>query len=443
MSPQKLPQQMIGMTLVLLLLIGCAAPTFTPIPPTTTPVLQTLSATAVQPSAIPTTPPTETPVPTKTPTPFVPKATIKIVSHGPLTGGYAIVGTDLMRGAELAVKQLTESMMEMGFKVELVTYDDQNDIGVAVANAKEIVADPEILCGVGHYSSRVFVQVQEIYHQAALAFVAPSTTLAFVTANGYPEVNRVVGRNDGQGAAGAQFAKAQGFARVFIISESSDYAQFIAYHFMNEPNRIGVEVVGNMKTDALENFEWLIDRVMATHADLVYFITIRADQGGAFFREARAAGYLGAFLGPDTFDTPALLEFAGPLLIDGGGFYYTTMAAPASDYPEAAGFVVDFETLYGVTPQVYSAQAYDAAAICMRAIQEASNAKAGELPTRAEVATAIRALQDYRGITGIFNFNVNGDPDPARYFVFQVVSADPDDWSQNALVLSFDLAPPK
>jgi len=148
-------------------------------------------------------------------------------------------------------------------------------------------------------------------------------------------------------------------------------------------------------------------------------------------------------MGPDGMDSPSLPEFAGPLLIDGGGMYYTAMAAPASSYPEAAKFLEDFETLYGVTPQLYAAQAYDAAGICIKAIEEASKAKGGEIPTRAEVANAIRALQDYKGITGVYNFNKNGDPDPAQYFIFQVVSTDPDDWNQNTLITSFEVAPPE
>jgi len=67
----------------------------------------------------------------------------------------------------------------------------------------------------------------------------------------YLEVNRVIGRNDGQGMADAQFAQAQGFKTIFIIGNNSEYSQ--------------------------KN-----------------------------------------------------VEIAGPLLIDGGGMYYTTMAAPAS-----------------------------------------------------------------------------------------------------------------
>jgi len=411
--------------------------------PATIEAPMTPSATAVIPITTPTTRPTETRVPTDTPTPFVPKATIKIASHSPLSGDQAVFGTDIMRGAELAVKQLTDPLTESGYKIELVPYDDKNDIGVAVAISKEIVADPEILCGVGPYASRILNQVKEIYHQAGLAFVSPSTTAAYVTASGYLEVNRVVGRHDGQGAAGAQFAKAQGFSRVFIISQGGDYARFNAYHFRNEASRMGVDVVGNMTTDATENFEWLIDRIIVANADSIYFSTLSVEQAGTFFREARAAGYMGAFLGNEGIDNPAVLEFAGPLLIDGGGMYYTSIVASASYYPGAAEFLEDFETLYGGTPQMFAAQAYDAAGVCIKAIEGASKAKGGEIPTRSEVANAIRALKDYKGITGTYNFDKNGDPNPAQYFIFQVVSTDPADWNQNTLVTSYDVDPPK
>jgi ABC-type branched-subunit amino acid transport system substrate-binding protein len=426
--------------LTLLVLLALDLTRCAPVP---TEIPATPSATIVLPAATSTVPATETPIPTDTATPFVPQATIKIASHSPLSGDQALMGTDIMRGAELAVKQLADPLMKLGYKIELVPYDDTNDMGKAVEVSKEIVSDPEIVCAVGPYTSRILNQVKEIYHQAGLAFVSPSATAAFATESGYLEVNRVVGRHDGQGAAGAQFAGAKGFSRVFIISQSEKYAQFNAYHFRNEASRMGIEVVGNMTTDAMEKFGQFTDRIITTEADLVYFSTLNVEQAGTFFREARAAGYTGAFLGNEGINNPALLEFAGPLLVDGGGMYYTAIAAPANYYPEAAEFIEDFETLYNGAPQIFAAQAYDAAGICMKAIEVASNAKGGEIPTCAEVASAIRALQDYKGITGVYNFNKNGDPNPARYFVFQVVSVSPEDWNQNSLVSSFEVAPPE
>ena len=69
MSYQKLLQQMIGVTLVVLLLAGCGAPaaTPTPVPPTPMPT-PTLTLTAT-PTPTPTLTATPTPPPTPTPTP--------------------------------------------------------------------------------------------------------------------------------------------------------------------------------------------------------------------------------------------------------------------------------------------------------------------------------------------------------------------------------------
>ena len=419
----------------LIVMSGCTAA------PTQPPIIA--SVTIVIPTSTPTIVPTETPVPTDTATPFVPKATIKIASQSPLSGDLAPGGIDIMRGAELAIGELAGPLMRLGYKLDLVPYDDQNDFGVAVATAKKIVADPEILCGVGPYASRLFIQVQEIYHQAGLAFVSPSATGVFVTQSLYPEVNRVVGRNDGEGAAGAQFVQAQGFGRVFIISQNNDPAKFIARNFRNTVSRLGVTVVGDMVTDTEQKFDQFIDRVLSHDAELVYFSTLSPGQAGGFFREARAAGYMGALMGPGSLDTPSLLEFAGPLLIDGGGTYYTNVILPSSGYPDAANFVEQFETRYSAKPQSFAVQAYDAAGVCIKAIEEASKAKNGEIPTRADVANAIRALKDYQGLTGVFNFNQKGDLDPARYFVFQVDSVDPAAWVQNPLAASFEVSPPE
>jgi branched-chain amino acid transport system substrate-binding protein len=427
----------ITLILSLILMAGCSAepvltPTNTPAPTMTSSPIPAKST--FTPSPLP---------PTETSTPFVPEATIKIFSQSALSGELSLGGTDVMRSARLAVEQMAGPLMDLGYKIELVSYDDQNDMGIAVAVAKEIIEDPDILCGVGPYASRILNQVKEIYHQEGLAFVSPSSTAAFATASGYLEVNRVVGRHDAQGAVGAQFAKAQGFSRVFIISQGTDYAQFNSYHFREEANRIGVEVAGNMTTDATNTFGKFINRIIEANPDVVYFSTLNVEQAGTFFREARAAGYMGAFLGNEGIDNPALLEFAGPLLTDGGGMYYTSIGAPANYYPGATGFLEDFETLYGVAPQIFAAQSYDAAGICMKAIEAASKTNGGEIPTRTEVANIIRALKDYKGITGVYNFDKNGDPDPAQYFVFQVVSPDPNHWDQNILITSFEVSPPK
>jgi len=403
----------------------------------------TASAPTATRTPAPTKFPTNTPVPTATLTPFVPKATIKIFNQGPLSGEYASDGYDYLHAVELAIEQLSGPLTDLGYKIELASYDDENNVERAVEKAKEIIADPQVLCGVGHYAGTMTVAAAEIYHKAGLAILAPNG-VAGLTDHGYLEINRIIGNYVGQGAAAAKFANAQGFVKAITISSPwGDYGTRTVYYFKNEAVLLGAPlVVYNTTTELIKDFDNIVTRVLSSNPNVVFFAA-SPDQAGNFFREARAAGYMGTFMGPNSLSNSSLLEFAGPRLVEGGGMYYTTLAAPASYYPDASTFIEDFTNMYGTPPQPAIANVYDATGICLKAIEEASKAKGGELPTRNEVAKAIRALKDYMGITGTYNFNNNGDLTLAEYFIYKVVSIDPAKWNQNTIVASYKLAPPK
>ena len=242
--------------------------------------------------------------------------------------------------------------------------------------------------------------------------------------------------------AGAQFASEQGFKKVYVIHTNSSYSEKNADYFMREAYRLGITVVGVSATGQTENFEAIIRQILAANPEMNY-VASRVNQAGPFFREARAAGYTGTFLSTNIVNRSSLLDLAGPSLVEGGGMYFTEIVAPADNYPDANQFIEEFNQYYGKSPQVYAAQAYDATGMCLKAIEEASRASDGELPTRQEVASAVRNLGDYNGATGIINLNNKGDPTPAKYFVFKVVSPDPKMWDQNTIVATFDVEPPR
>lgn len=366
--------------------------------------------------------------------------TIKIATQTPLSGGQSVLGVDIKNGAALALEQLSASLVEMGYKVELAPFDDQANPDTGVANAKQIVSDPDILCGVGHLNSGVMIPSSEEYHNAGLAFVSPANTNPKVTDRGYLEVNRIVGRDDVQGVVGAEFAQKQGIKSVFIVHDKTAYGQGVAEFFKKRAEEIGIEVKGFEGTEEKANFDSLLTPILAASPDMVYFGGIY-DQSGVLFKQAREKGFKGTFMGPDGQDSSELVNIAGPALLDGGGMFYSTVSGPASVYTGTAKFVADFKAKFGADPQPFAAQGYDSMAICLKAIETAAKAKNG-LPTREDVAKAIRALTDFPGITGTFTFNEIGDVKVAKYFVIQVKSADPAKWSENAVSQTLDIAPP-
>ncbi len=367
---------------------------------------------------------------------------IKIASQSPLSGGQSSIGVDIKNGAELALAQLGGPLKEMGYDVQLAPYDDQANPDTGVAYAKQIVADPSVLCVVGHYNSGVQIPSSEVYHSSKLANVSPANTNPKVTDRGYAEVSRIVGRDDMQGAVGAQFAQSKGITSVYIMHDKTAYGQGIAEFFKREAETLGIKVLGFEGTEEKANFDALITPVLSANPEMVYFGGM-FDQISVFIKQARQKGYTGMFMSDDGFDSPEAASIAGKTLIEGSGTYYSTVAGPAKLYPGTAKFQEDFKAKYNSDPKPFAAQGYDSMGICLKAIEEAIKANDNKLPTREQVSTAVRALKDYPGITGTINFNSKGDLTQAKYFVIQVVSEDPEKWADNKIDQTLELEPPQ
>ena len=367
--------------------------------------------------------------------------TIKIATQSPLSGGQSLLGVDIKNGAALAVEQLSGPLTEMGFTVELAPYDDQATPDVGVANAKNIVADPTILCGVGHLNSGVMIPSSEEYHTAGLAFVSPANTNPVVTTRGYTEVNRVVGRDDVQAPVAEAYALNElGAKTVYIIHDKTAYGQGVAEFFRGAAEKDGLEVQAFEGTEETANFDAIITPLLAANPDVVFFSGIY-NQAGVFFKQARDAGYEGTFMGTDGMDASGLADLAGDSLTKGGGMVYTSVAGPASAYPKAAKFAEDFKAKFGADPQPFATQAYDSAHVCLLAIETAAKAANGEVPTREAVRDAVRQVT-LDGLTGSISFDSIGDLPTAKYFIIKVNATTGSEWNTNEIVAELDFASP-
>jgi branched-chain amino acid transport system substrate-binding protein len=367
--------------------------------------------------------------------------TIKVATQSPLSGGQSAIGVDIKNGAELALEQLKKPLEDMGFKVELAAFDDQANPDNGVANAKNIVADPAVLCVDGHYNSGVQIPSSEVYHASNLANVSPANTNPKVTDRGYLEVSRLVGRDDVQGVVAAQFAASKGAKTAYVVHDKTAYGQGIAEFFRVEFEKSG-QVAGFEGTEEKANFDSILSPLIAANPDVLFFGGIY-DQASVLFKQAREKGYMGILLSDDGFDSPEAIGIGGPTLLEGGGLFYTTVAGPAKLYPGTAKFQTDFKAKYGADPKPFAAQGYDAMAICLKAIENAAKAAGNKMPTRLAVSEAVRALKDFAGITGTINFNAKGDLVTAKYFVIQVTSADKAMWNDNKIDQTLDIAPPQ
>jgi len=364
------------------------------------------------------------------------KGTIKIASQSPLSGGQAALGEGIKLGAQLAVEKLKGNLEKMGYKVEFVPFDDQAKPDVGVANAKNIISDKEIMAVIGHLNSGVAIPSSEVYKEVNVVMISPANTNPVVTDRGYPNINRVCGRDDVQGVVGSEFA--HGTMKVksaAIVHDKTQYGQSIAEFFKADAEKKGIKVVAFEGTEEKSNFDPILTPIKAKNPDVIYFGGIY-DQGAPFFKQAREKGIKAKFMGPDGMDSSDLTKIAGKSVV---GMNYTSAAGPASALPKAKAFVDAFKKKFGKNPEPYAAEAYDAATIAIKAIEEA--AKGGKKVTREDVSTAVRKAK-LSGITGDIAFDAKGDRVKAQYFVLTVVSDDPAKWGDNKIVKQLTIAPP-
>jgi branched-chain amino acid transport system substrate-binding protein len=364
------------------------------------------------------------------------KGTIKLATQSPLSGGQAALGEGIKLGTQLAIEKFKGPLEKAGFKVELVPFDDQAKPDVGVANAKNIIADKDIMAVIGHLNSGVAIPSSEVYKEQNLAMVSPANTNPTVTDRGYPNIYRVCGRDDVQGVVGSEFAAGTLKAKsVYIIHDKTTYGQGVAEFFKADAEKKGIKVLGFEGTEEKSNFDPIITPMKAKNPSLVYFGGIY-EQAAPFFKQAREKGVKAKFMGPDGMDSSDLTKIAGKTVV---GMNYTSVAGPVSVYPQAKQFAEEYKKKFGKNPEPFAAQAYDATAIAIKAIEAAT--KGGKAPTRDAVTAAIRDVR-YNGITGAVEFDAKGDPKKALYFVLQVASDDPQKWGDNKEVKRLTIAAP-
>jgi len=344
------------------------------------------------------------------------KGKIKIAVQAPLSGEQAALGEHIKLGAQLAVEESVKAFKALGYDLVLVPQDDQAKPEVGVANARNMVADPEVLVIVGHFNSGVALPASEVYKDAMLAMISPANTATEITDRGYPNVNRVCGRDDVQGPVGARFAAQELKAKsVYIIHDKTLYGQGVADNFRNEAKKLGINVLGFEGTEERANFSPMINPLKAMKPALVYFGGIY-HQGGLLLKQLREKGVTAKFMGPDGLDSAEMAKIAGSSVV---GSYYTSVAGPPDAYPETAAFAKKYKQRFGKDIEAFGLYGYDATLVGIKAMEGWIKANGGKKPTRTEVSTAVRNIKGFKGVTGPIEFDSKGDPVKAKYFVLQ------------------------
>jgi branched-chain amino acid transport system substrate-binding protein len=327
---------------------------------------------------------------------------VKIGFVAPLTGDQAPQGEDMLAAAKLAVEQANAAGPALpGFRLELLALDDQRSPTQAVAAAKRLIADRDVVVAVGHLNSSCTMPASAIYHQAGLLHINPVSSNPQISRQGFETFYRICATDDLQGPAAALFAVRELQAgRIFILDDMTTYGRGLADEFEKKTKALGVEVLGHEGiTQGDKDFTPLLTKVKSLNPDLLY-VAGMFPEGALLLKQRAAIGLTSRNMGGGGIFDATLLELAGATAAE--GIHLTTIGSDIRQIPTARAFLEAYEQRFG-TVGAYSAYAYEATNLAIWAIRKAG------AKDRAAVLAAMKTLEGYPGLFGIQSFDEKGD----------------------------------
>lgn len=234
-------------------------------------------------------------------TPLAAKAEgpIKIGFPIPLSGPTAVYGEPVLRGAQLAVKEINEKGGVLGRKLELLPRDSKANADEAVRLARELIIKDNVDFLVGTLTSAEAPAVSTVAKENKIVFIAPTSKSTILTdpQHIHPYIFRVSSNTDVEGEAGAiLMARWKNVKTVATIAPDYAYGRdsIAAFEKSLKQKRPDIKIVDREWPKLGQpDFTSFITAQMSSKPDAVY-CSLFAGDFATFSKEATPRGYFKA-----------------------------------------------------------------------------------------------------------------------------------------------------
>jgi branched-chain amino acid transport system substrate-binding protein len=366
--------------------------------------------------------------------------TVQVYSSLPLQGAQRPQTTDMVRGAELALKQHGGRAGE--FKIEYTSLDDSTAQAGAwtpeqtSANARRVAQEDNSIAYIGEFNSGASAISIPILNEVPIAQVSPANTAVGLTSDepgadeGEPEKYyptgqrhylRIVPKDTIQGAALATVMKQDGCQNVYILNDKEVYGAGLARNIEMSAQEQGLEVLANEGIDPkAPNFRSLAAKMESAGADCFVFGGITANGGVQLYKDVLAAAPDIKLYGPDGVAETGFFDPA-----EGGippnvqqRVKLTVATLDPNEYPpDGQKFFRDYEAEYDErNPNPYAVYGYEA----MDLILDTCERLGSDCGDRQAMIDALYETKGRESVLGTYDIDENGDTTLTDYGVYRV-----------------------
>ncbi len=307
--------------------------------------------------------------------------TVKIGLIAPFEGYYRSTGYEALFAVKLALQERNQGRGINGYRVELVALNDFNDPAEAYRQAQALVADPDIVGVVGHFSSEATLAAMPVYQEAGLAMAIPWSVDASALNDNAHGVVSVAATLDETVARLETVSRDMGFERLETLAE------------------VDIEAIPH-------------------DAQAVRLATDAVTAGNIMSALQKSKISIPVFGHVDTGNRQ-LIQVTGAAA---NGLIFVSPGPAAPDTLADQAFIEAYQTMAGLPPGPRAALAYDATNVLLDSIEQAmiiSSKWFNNPPSRAEISAIIVGIQR-QGITGQIAFDTYGRRLDAPVWVYQI-----------------------
>ena len=290
-----------------------------------------------------------------------------------------------------------------GHKVETIVYHSACDVGRAIPLAERIVADSSISVVIGYLCPETIRVVLPIYRKAHLALISPTVSADYIRSDGSRHLFPLLYGDGEQGEFLAHYVKSGlGLGRVAVFSDGSIYGNLLSSSFLDEANRLGLELVGTFSANPQGDETAQAVRLLKNARPEAILLAALPKAASSFLIERGRQDAGGVVLGTDRFAGLDFYELAGqaaegllvcqPILLD-------------SKDPQKSEFVRRFEQFSKRSPNWIAVAGYDSMRLALQVLSRSG-------PERTSFLTIIRKVADpdtsFRGLGGPVFFREDG-----------------------------------
>jgi len=331
-----------------------------------------------------------------------PAQPIKIGVLYNLTGGMASLDVPSANGAKLAAKEINAAGGVLGRQLELVVYDGKTDAATIGNAATQLVESDKVVAMMGFSDTDMTLAAAPIAAKAGIVFVTSGATSPKLPEHVPDYLFMSCFGDNVQAAAAAEYSFNDLKAKTayLLIDKGMEYTLLLGKYFKERFVELGGQIaLEDTYQTGDKDFSAQITKLkaLATMPDII-FISAGPDDVGVIVKQFRDAGMDKPIVGGDGYDTPLLVEIAGP---GAENTYFTTHSLMDADLGTDAvkKFITAYQAEYNTPPEnAFAGLGYDTVKLLADAIK-----RAGSDDPKA-ILEALKSTKDFPGITGSITF---------------------------------------